>query len=434
MCRLCRTLALSLLALFVRDTASAQPHVLYSFVGDSGLDWFGLSCAGLGDVDMDGWPDIGIGAIGAKWNGPGSGSAYVYSGQTGQSIYRFDGDAAADQAGSGLTGVGDIDNDGFADFVVGAMGSDLVLPDAGVAKLYSGRTGNVIAIYGGEPGYSALGRSVASFGDTNADGFVDFGIGDELGAVLLGKIHVASGFDGSIIRTVTGVDLGGGMGYTVAGAGDLDADGFDDFLGGAPFIKMGISLALGAVYAFSGKSGAVLHKHAGTKPNQYVGQVITGAGDLNADGHDDVMVGLPFDDTFGSFAGAAVVLSGADFSVLRTQYGLSTDDQTGSAVAGQTDVNLDGEIDYFIASPSKDVSGLGLGSVTCYSGSDATVIFQLVDDMDLPEGLGTSLAVIGDVDFDGVQDIAVGMWASKPSAPPTTPPAPRASTPSAAAR
>ncbi len=394
-------------------SASAQ-SVLFSFVGDFASDEYGATCAAVGDVDADGWPDVGVGASLASWNGNASGSAYVRSGFDGSLLHRFDGDAADDRMGVALAGAGDVDNDGFADVLAGAFRSDLVQPDAGVVKLLSGRTGGLIALYGGEAGFSAMGHALASFGDTNGDGFVDFGMGNHLGATLGGRVLVGSGFDGSILMSIVGPAPLGSFGYTVAGAGDLDADGFDDFLAGAPTADPAGTANAGEAYAFSGKTGAVLHTVAGQNVSELVGWRLSGAGDVNHDGRDDVLLGLPFDSTNGHWAGAAKVLSGLDFSVLRVHFGSSDEDQFGVAVAGRADVDLDGDVDYLVGASGDDVSGTGGGAFTCFAGASGLVNFQVADDADPVESLGAALAVLGDLDADGVADLAVGFGSAMP--------------------
>ncbi len=110
---------------------------LHSFTGNS--NGFGLSVRGVGDVNKDGAADLLIGAYLADGTGQEAGQATLFSGKTGLSIYKLNGDAADNYFGYSVSAVGDIDMDGFADLFVGAYRNDGIAQNQGLARLYSGR-------------------------------------------------------------------------------------------------------------------------------------------------------------------------------------------------------------------------------------------------------------------------------------------------------
>ena len=94
--------------------------------------------SGAGDVDGDGFADLIVGATGDDNNGDGSGSARVFSGADGSVLYTFSGDLRIDSFGASVSGVGDVNGDGLADFIVGARGTFKFRQDnfAGYARLF----------------------------------------------------------------------------------------------------------------------------------------------------------------------------------------------------------------------------------------------------------------------------------------------------------
>ena len=120
--------------------ASAQViHVpSYPFTGDSAGDRFGFFVSGAGDVNNDGFDDFIVGAPYDGNNGPISGSARVFSGATGAILYTVNGDSAGDLFGWSVSGAGDVNNDGFDDFIAGAPYDDNNGSDSGSARVFSG--------------------------------------------------------------------------------------------------------------------------------------------------------------------------------------------------------------------------------------------------------------------------------------------------------
>lgn len=137
-----RTLALMVAAVLVNLPSSlAQCPPVYVFTGHAAGDRFGTSVAAVGDIDGDGFPDFMVGAYLCDSTNLNACCATVYSGLTGAVIYTFTGDSAEDRLGIGVSSVGDVDNDGTPDLLVGATGP---APAPGHAHVYSGETGALL--------------------------------------------------------------------------------------------------------------------------------------------------------------------------------------------------------------------------------------------------------------------------------------------------
>ena len=110
----------------------------YTFYGDAAYDYFGTSVAGAGDVNQDGYADVIVGAPYDDDNGSYSGSARVLSGVDGSILYTFLGDSAEDRFGYSVAGAGDVNQDGYDDLIVGALSDDDNGSWSGSARVFSG--------------------------------------------------------------------------------------------------------------------------------------------------------------------------------------------------------------------------------------------------------------------------------------------------------
>ena len=243
----------------------------------------------------------------------------------------LDGQASGDAAGGGLAGLGDVNGDGLADFVVGAQSAGL---GAGRAYVYYSPAptvdeglGSADAIIEGDTRGDQLARSVAGPGDVDGDGHADMLVGTLehnevpgdgpgygylfLGGTLAGKVS-ASAAD-SIFQGEADADR---VGYPVAGAGDLDADGYPDLVFGAELNDRG-GLDAGAAFVvyspppsgmmdLSGADAVLVGAHRGDSK----GLSVAAGGDIDADGFDDLLLSAPtYSDTW-SQQGAAFVFRG----------------------------------------------------------------------------------------------------------------------------
>ena len=183
-----------------RVFSGVDGSVLYNFDGDSILDGFGLSVSGAGDVNGDGFADLIVGAANDVNNGFSSGSARVLSGVDGSVLYNFDGDSALDQFGSAVSGAGDVNGDGFADLIVGAP-DFIFLPPAdgnGTARVLSGVDGSVLYNFEGDSAFDSFGTSVSGAGDINGDGVADFIVGAKEGGYARVFVSQTTGTEPSV--------------------------------------------------------------------------------------------------------------------------------------------------------------------------------------------------------------------------------------------
>ncbi|MFT7619265.1 MAG: hypothetical protein ACI97A_002915 [Planctomycetota bacterium] len=382
----------------------AQFSTHYTKNGLSINSSFGASVSTAGDVNGDGFTDFIVGAPLNDFNGINDGAMFVYSGLTGALIYSRAG-LSGDQYGLSVSDAGDVNADGFDDFIVGAPFDDTNGPAAGAAYLYSGATGNLLYAIGGLTGDN-FGTSVSGAGDVNADGFDDFIIGSPrngAGGTDSGSIYVYSGINGAFLFTKFGF-AGDQLGRAVSAAGDVDADGYDDVIVGSPFNDFGGTDA-GAAYIFSGLTSSILFSKAGTLGSNF-GWSVDGTGDVNRDGFDDVIVGSPVTGTAGPNSGASFVYSGIDASQLYSNIG-NSGDLFGWSVAGAGDVNGDGFADFIVGAPLNDGAANNGGAIAIYSGIDGALLSTAAG-AGAGNNLGYSVDGAGIINFDQFNDVIVG--------------------------
>ena len=253
---------------------------------------------------------------------------------------RIDGDGGQDILGMSVANAGDVNGDGYDDVVVGAPGADLAGDWSGAAYLFLGSS-------------SGLGFGAAS---TVAD------------AVL------------------TGDTLGDQLGVSVAGAGDLNGDGFGD-LAISAFLDDTSADAAGTVYVFYGSPSGLASGDAsvvadtainGDGPDDQFGYAPAAAGDVDGDGFGDLVVGQQFDDLNGAASGSAFVYLGSPSGIpsgLATSVadavlsGDSAGDFFAHTVAAAGDLNGDSLGDLVVGAHGDDNNGLGSGSAFVFLGS-----------------------------------------------------------------
>ena len=293
--------------------------VLYTFCGDLTADALGISVSDAGDVNGDGFDDVVVGArpVHFGMSDKREGYARVFSGKDGSVISTFYGEKPGDGFGDSVSGAGDVNGDGFPDLIVGVP-DDFVL-DRGSAWVFSGRDGSTLYKFNGDSAGDHFGFSVSGAGDMNGDGFADLivgAFGDDNKTHGSGSARVFSGVDGSVIYTFDGNSPGDWFGWSVSDAGDVNGDGFVDLIVGTNPVSNGIDP--GSARVFSGKDGSILYTLDGDSVDDAFGYSVSGAGDVNGDGLADLIVGAPFDDNNGITSGSARVFSGCN--ALGTSY------------------------------------------------------------------------------------------------------------------
>lgn len=224
-------------------------------------------------------------------------------------------------------------------------------------------------------------------------------------AAILGSAVV--GVAQQELVTLRGVSAGEHFGFAVEFVGDIDADGFEDFAIGAP----GAANATGRVYVYSGRTTAVLHTFDGGAAGDYYGGAVCGVGDADGDGHDDLAIGAPRGvAALTPLTGGYVeVRSGATGALLRTVTGPPEPRGFGAALASGEDFDGDGVSDWIVGAPGGNG---GAGAVYVHSGASGALLRTHLPPGLPPFGVGPTLgyavALLGDVNGDGVSEYALG--------------------------
>lgn len=377
---------------------------LWTIYGSQNGEFLGWSVDSLNDISGDGINEVIVGVPGESINGINSGAVHVLSGIDGSQIYTFHGNTSNDHMGRSVANAGDVDNDGFDDVIVGAVGDDTAGQNAGSVTIFSGLNGNTIRKVNG--GYEDMfGSSVAGVGDINGDGIPDQFVGatgDATNDTGSGSATAISGADGSILVEQFGYRRHDKLGIAVGGGGDFNGDGIPDLLAGAFFNDNIYGEDSGRVYVMSGADGASLFSLYGNSNDDKLGQVVSSITDLNADGHDDILLGVPFEDYGGMDTGMVRVVSGADGTDLFKIYGESERDWFGYSIGVANDINGDDISDFIVGAP-RDDDFSSKGKIHVISGADGTTLFT-IDGANWGDRLGFSISGVGDVNGDGLGD------------------------------
>jgi len=361
----------------VQVLSGATGGVLHTFPGSVPDDRFGFSVAGAGDVNGDGFDDVIVGAFGVDVGVVlDAGQATVYSGTDGLPLLVVSGTTVNEQVGYSVSGAGDVNGDGFDDVIVGARGGDPgSLPFAGRATVYSGgfAPGAVLFSAYGSAVSDFFGSAVAGAGDVNADGYCDVVVGapgaDPAGVSAAGRAKVFAGGPaaGTVLHVFDGTGFADRLGAAVAGAGDVNGDGFDDILVGVSDHDPGGVQHAGQMKLFSGASGAALVTSTGFLPHDHFARTLAAPGDLDGDGVPDLLGGAEQSPpAVGN--GYVRVVSGANGAILHQIFGAFPAVYLGWSVAAAGDVNGDGLRDFVVGTPGADPGGLlEAGSATVYS-------------------------------------------------------------------
>jgi len=402
---LCLGLSLSLITSSGPTYAGEQAWTwLYVKTGLSGFDCFGHAVVDAGDMDGDGLADFGASSP-CSFAGS-AGEVWVYSGRDGRMLRHFVGGSENDEFGSAMESIGDADGDGVADLAVGAPGAVLGGLPAGAVYVFSGATGNPLYRVDGQISGSGLsprfGTSIARIGDLTADGRPEFVVGAPFADFTLpgaGATYIISGATGQVLDRVDGTVANDRLGESVAALGDVNGDGVPDFLSVAPGIQ-----GSGSVRAFSGASTSLLYQLEGPAVTPGAGANVADASDLNGDSVNDFLLGVPN----GGTAGRAAVHSGANGDSIRAFEGTLPSERFGASLAARGDVNGDGISDLVVGAPLGEFSPVPFtGVVYVYSGSGAVLLFE-ASGQNRDERFGSAVDLIDDMNGDGRADVVVG--------------------------
>jgi hypothetical protein len=331
--------------------------------------------------------------------------------------------------GLSMAGAGDVNNDGFADVIVGAHAYDNDQVDEGRAYLFLGSSRGLsptpIWMAEGDQESALLGWSVAGVGDVNNDGFDDVVVGavrHDNGDTDEGRVYLflgnATGLAATPAWTAEGESFKAFFGGSVAGAGDVDNDGFDDVVIGAHGYDSDQANE-GRAYLFRGTSGGLEAVHSwmveGDQIDAFLGRSVAGAGDVNNDGYDDVIIGADGYTNGEAGEGGAFLYLGSATGPGATPDWTAESDQIdaelGYAVAGTGDVNNDGYDDVVVTARRYDGTATNGGAAWLHRGGAAgleAVASWSVEGTGTNEDLGRSVASAGDFNGDGFDDIVIG--------------------------
>jgi FG-GAP-like repeat/FG-GAP repeat/Tetratricopeptide repeat len=389
---------------FVEDV-----NIVREWDGEAAGDQFGWIARVIGDVDGDGMSDFVTSAPTKNVRGENAGRIYVYSGRTGALLWSVDG-APGDQLGTGLEGAGDIDGDGVPDVVAGASSIDTVY-------VYSGRDGRVLLTLHGEAKGDSFGDHVASAGDIG-DGHADIIVGapaNSAGGKGAGRAYVYSG-NGARLLVLTGERAGDAFGSTVAGyadgphrillvgapaggprnkgrvyvyrdlsahpafvidadptgvalgymfvsvLGDVDGDGVPDIFA-SDWSDASKGSRTGKTYIYSGRTGRRLYTLTGETAGEGFGTTQSVAGDVNGDGHADLIVGSWQYSVAAQSGGRAYLYDGRTGRLLRTYTDRIPGDTFGFDAVGMGSADTAGQAELLITAGWSGVHGYHSGRV-----------------------------------------------------------------------
>jgi len=331
---------------------------------------------------------------------PGPASARA---QTPELLYKFR--VSAGGSGGRVWPAKDMNRDGFPDFMVGEPLARPHSGSEGMASVRSGKDGSLLFPVIQRPSDDLFGYNMLSLDDVNGDGFLDFAVeSSHHSGFPNGHMEIFSGRNGKLLLHLEGVGRLLPFQGIAAVVGDVDGDGCGDIINGYSNDDRNGSHS-GTVMILSGRNGKILFLASG-KPHSLFGRSFTGVGDVDGDGLGDFLVGAPFTERNFEQIGQAVLFSGGSGRILQTFSGDVIGDGFGTVVRFAGDVNRDGVGDFLFGLPLASLNGPGSGAVRVFSGSDFSLLFEVLGEPH--ESLGTAAGNEGDVDGDGFDDFLAG--------------------------
>ena len=404
--------------------------------GDQESCWFGTSVSGAGDVDGDGYEDIIVGASLYSNGQDYEGRACLYTGSAAglslDPVWTAENDSAYSYFGNAVDRAGDVNGDGYSDVIIGAEGYPGYTSERGAAYAYFGSPSGLAASPGwmteGAADGAHLGFSVSGAGDVNGNGYSDVIVGapyEDGSGTDEGAAYLFLGGPGGPSPlpdwTVRGQQNSAHLGYCVAAAGDVNGDGYADVALGAESYDDSMMIDVGAVFLFlggpEGLPGSPDWQITGDAEFGYLGRSVSGAGDVNADGFSDLVVGAPGYTAAATGEGRVMVFLGSATGLSQTPAATLDGGQQGRrlghSVSGAGDWNGDGYGDVFIGSEAYDGGQSDEGCVELYLGRQCNpyLIMAWEAESNQPEAyMGYCVSAAGDVDGDGYGEVLAGAY------------------------
>ena len=315
-------------------------------------DRLGIGVEAAGDTNHDGTPDVIAAA-------PGAGYARVYSGDDGRVLLTLKAENPADAYGRHVAGIGDVDRDGCDDVIVGAPNNDAGGEDAGRAYVYSGKDGRVILTLTGERAKDNFGSAVAGWSNGKQ---IMILVGAPAGAPSKrGRTYVYSSLSSTPAFLIEAEETSAGLGAMFLSVpGDVDGDGVADAYA-SDFSNSAKGPGTGRTFIHSGKDGRRLLALTGETAGEGFGTSPSVAGDVNGDGHADLIVGAWQYAGAATSGGRAYLYSGKDGTLLKTYTCRTPWDTFGFDAVTLGDVDADGTSDFLITSAWSGVRGYHSG-------------------------------------------------------------------------
>ena len=416
-------------------TPTLLPQLGWNGQSDQGHAYYGWSVSSGQDINGDGYDDVVIGApsYDPTLTEIDAGAVFVYYGsstglRTNPDLVLTSHETGA-RFGWAVASAGDVNHDGYDDLLVGAIGCSHTEKNEGCAYLYMGSSSGLNAtpawsVEGNQP-YASLGYAVGLAGNVNDDVYSDIFVSApnySNGETNEGIVNVYQGSSSGLSSTASwsaeGNQANAYFGLAVSSAGDVNGNGIDDLIIGAPNAS-GDQLHEGKAYVFlgiaSGLSPTPSWTAEGNQADAHFGEAVSTAGDLNHDGRSEVVVGAPDYDWAEVDAGAVYVFFGS-VSGLNAQAGWAganhqASSHYGIAVAFAGDMDLDSYDDLLISSNQFTNGEEKEGAIYLYYGSAAGINDNRVwiqEGNDPFANFGYCVTAAGDVNSDGIDDIIVG--------------------------
>lgn len=320
-------------------TASGDPVGRRERVGDA--------ASLIGDVDGDGECDLLVAGMGRDRSELGK--AALRSGSSGATLQRLRSSWGRDEFGLAATALPDLDGDGIGDVAV-TDGDSAMAGDGWLVVAYSTASGAPLwTLADARTGANEFGAALAAAIDPG-DGAIRLAVGAPGGR---GRVALHATTDRAQLWSVTGGQLGAEFGAALAFVGDQDGDGRADLAIGAPLHDdAAVGVDCGRILLVSGVDGRLLAERLGAAAGERYGAALAAVADLDGDGREELLVGAPASGS--ATPGRAELLRGATLEWLTSFAGDRAGDRFGAEVATLADANRDGAAELAIGAPGAD--------------------------------------------------------------------------------